>query len=98
MKRGVQDNGFHQFFILFPSDAGAGVGEGASEGVAVGHDPVSFPGGLLVVLLGVEEGGDCAHAPAPENELLDVFFFVEIVEEGFWVGVGVPMSYCYLRP
>lgn len=51
-----------------------------------------------MVMLGVEEGGDGPHAPTPEDELLDVLFFVEVVEEGFWVGVGVPISYCSLRP
>ena len=66
--------------------------------MAVGHDAVPFAGRLLVVLLGVEKGGDCPHAPAPEDELLYVLFPVEVVEEGFWVEGGVQMSYCSLRP
>jgi hypothetical protein len=38
--------------------------------------------GGLVLLLGVDEGGDCAHASAPEDELADVLLAVEVAYNG----------------
>jgi hypothetical protein len=71
---GVQDDGL--------DEGGAsprGLGGRADHGMA---KCVGGGGRVLVVLLGVEEGRDCAHASTPEDELLDVLLALEVINNG----------------